>query len=100
MFSLLTLLGERERAHLVAQPGRFFYIYNTVCQDTVKCFHMLLFHRHISTFHGTQYSVDRGSVAGSQASQNDRESIVLLKLLNTISVAPSNIQLDMLSSKC
>ena len=30
----------------------------------------------------------------SQASQNDRESIVLLKLLNTISVALSNIQLD------
>ena len=26
----------------------------------------------------------------------DRESVVLLKLLNTISVAPSNIQLDML----
>ena len=39
-------------------------------------------------------------VAGSQASQNDRESAMLLKLLNTISVAPSNIQLDMLSSKC
>ena len=32
--------------------------------------------------------------------QNDRESVVLLKLLNTISVAPSNIELDMLSSKC
>ena len=39
-------------------------------------------------------------VAGSQASQNDRESVMLLKLLNTISVAQSNIQLDMLSRKC
>ena len=33
-----------------------------------------------------------------QASQNDRESVVLLKLLNMISVLPSNIHLDMLSS--
>ena len=37
------------------------------------------------------------TVEGGQALQNDRESVVLLKLLNTISVAPSNIQLDMLS---
>ena len=36
---------------------------------------------------------------GSQASQNAGESVVLLKLLNTISMAP-NIQLDMPSSKC
>ena len=63
-----------------------------------KCFYVLLFHRHILTFHWTQ--IGRGSVAGSQASQNDRESVMLLKLLNTISVAPNNIQLDMLSSKC
>ena len=42
----------------------------------------------------------RESITGSQASQNDQESVVLLKLLNTISMAPSNIQLDMLSSKC
>ena len=54
--------------------------------------YVLLFHRHISTFHGTQYNIG--------GAQNDRESVVLLKLLNTISVAPSNIQLDMLSSKC
>ena len=42
----------------------------------------------------------QGSVAGSQASQNSQENIVLLKLLTTISMALSNIQLDMLSSKC
>ena len=41
--------------------------------------------------------VDRGSVAGNLASQNDRESAVLL---NMISVVQSNIQLYMLSSKC
>ena len=29
------------------------------------------------------------TLAGSQASQNDRESFVLLKLLNAISVAPN-----------
>ena len=37
---------------------------------------------------------------GSQASQKAGESVVLLKLLNTTSVAPSNILVDMLSSKC
>ena len=37
---------------------------------------------------------------GSQALQNAGESVVLLKLLNTISMVPSNLQLDMPSSKC
>ena len=48
-------------------------------------------------------SSERGEVQldkGSQASQNAGESVVLLKLLNTISMAPSNIQLNMRSSKC
>ena len=36
---------------------------------------------------------------GSQASKNAGESVILLKLLNTVSMAPSNIQLDMPSSK-
>ena len=55
----------------------------------------------IVTFqHFTGHNDMCGSVAGSQASQNDQEGVVLLKLLNMVSVAPSNIQLDMLSSKC
>ena len=38
--------------------------------------------------------------ASFSSSQNDRESVVFLKVLNKTSVAPSNVQLDMLSSKC
>ena len=72
------ILGEREWAHLVVQLGRFFCI-------------------RIYIIYTTDYAM---MLAGSQASQNDRESVVLLKLPNTISVAPSNIQLYMLSSKC
>ena len=58
-----------------------------------------------ASFSSSHFDISRDTmtcegVVGSQASQNDQEGIVLLKLLNTISVAPSNIQLDMLSSKC
>ena len=65
------------------------------CQDTV----MFL----PASFSSSHSNISRDihdalELAGSQASQNDRESVVLLKLLNTISVAPSNIQLVMLSS--
>ena len=97
-------------SHIIGRAGTSrttarIFLYNFISFDLVsgyrKCFYVLLFHRHISTYHGRNTCrVDRGSVAGSQASQNDRESVVLLKLLNTISVAPSNVQLDMLSSKC
>ena len=64
------LLGERERAHLVLRLGspvymyiyNYIYIYNFFIYGTTdripyisKCFYALLFHRHLSTFHGTQY---------------------------------------------
>ena len=89
-------LGERERAHLVVQLGQFFYIYISFDRmsgyhNVSTCFFFIVTFRH-STGHNTMLT----SVAGRQVSQNDRESVVLLKLLNTISVAPSNIQLEML----
>ena len=56
------LLGERERAHLVLRLGRavciyiYIYIYTVYTTDRIpKCFYALLFHRRLSTFHGTQY---------------------------------------------
>ena len=55
-----------------------------------------------ASFSLSHFDISRDTIhtRTSQASQNDRESVVLLKLLNTISVVPSNIQLYMLSSKC
>ena len=52
-----TFIGERERANLVVQLARFFYIYIYLRALHIpyisKCFYALLFHRHLSTFHGT-----------------------------------------------
>ena len=68
----------------------------TVCQDTVMfrlasvstCFFSII-----------TFDISRDTIQHQLChdSQNDRESGMLLKLLN---MAPSNVQLDMLSKKC
>ena len=53
----IIIIGERERANLVVQLARFFYISTggrvLHIPYISKCFYALLFHRHLSTFHGT-----------------------------------------------
>ena len=56
-----------------------------------------------ASFSSSHFDISRDTIEGALQEARLRrtiESVVLLKLLNTISVAPSNIQLDMLSSKC
>ena len=58
-----------------------------------------------ASFSSSHFDISRDTMTCEGASREARlcrtiETVVLLKLLNTISVAPSNTQLDMLSSKC
>ena len=57
-----------EPTYIVLRLGRAVYIYIYGTTDRIpyisKCFYALLFHRHLSTFHGTQYGPNGTREAG------------------------------------
>ena len=123
---LLELVGRAGASPPLGTLSVCIYIYGTMSDRIPKCFYVLLFHRHLSTFHGTQlintmmctlYSHGSNGTreAGFAKEENDGGSVAPLsqtrqgkpgfaerwrerRASETTEHAPSNAQLHMPSS--